>query len=105
MLNRQNNIEFWSIGLTADVIYSLFILQFQIYGEEFGIISNPDESIPGTARTGGRRGRNRKVSDHSSQTSPKRKESLAKKDRFVVHHLTYTYLPNQPLLILQNHSR
>lgn len=57
---------------------------FQIYGEEFGVIASPDESMPGNVRSGGRRdrARNRKVSDQSSsQTSPKRKESLAKKDR------------------------
>lgn len=69
----------------------------QIYGEEFGILSNPDESIPGNTRSARERrdrSRSRKVSDQSSsQTSPKRKESLAKKDRIIHDDASELNLP------------
>ncbi|XP_037051116.1 protein unc-80 homolog isoform X4 [Bradysia coprophila] len=67
----------------------------KVYGEEFGVIANQD-GLAGNNRGDRRRdrSRSRKVSDQSSiQTSPKRKESLAKKER-ILHDEPDLGLPN-----------
>lgn len=58
----------------------------KIYGEQFGVIADFEDEFE-SKKTMGRRDRsrsnNRKVSEQgSSQTSPKRKDSLSKKDRY-----------------------
>lgn len=88
--------------------FSIFNTNYKIYGEEFGIV--PEVNLPhrqGSAGgapsapssssgfgTGRRTVRNRKVSDQSSsQTSPKRKESLGKKDRIIHDDATLNMPP------------